>query len=171
MLAMPTSCYWQEMDRIVVSVLWATGARLGELAAATAEDLNLKDSTLRVIGKGNREAALMLTPKTSDLLTTYLEHRPASKYQALLLDISGAAYGVNRIYASVRRCARRAGITKRVHPHLIRHSIATAMLERGCELRVIQEFLRHKNISTTTIYAQVSTARLRSEYTKFHPQA
>lgn len=158
----------EALDRLVGELLYSTGGRLAELAGARLSDLDLEAGTLRVVGKGNREAVLLLTNRCKELLRVYVASRTGDD-DILLLGAGGRPLGRMGIYRAVKRLAHKSGIGKRVCPHKFRHSIATAMLSRGCDLRSVQEFLRHKSVATTEIYTHVSAERLKEQHRKFHP--
>jgi integrase/recombinase XerD len=163
-------------NRAIMETFYATGMRVSELAALRTDGLRLAEGYVRVIGKGRKERLVPVGLPACRALSEYLaDARP-------LLDRSGRALEVflscrgrpltrDRVWAIVRDAARRAGIRRAVHPHLLRHSFASHLLEGGADLRVIQELLGHADIATTQIYTHVDRQRLAQVHRQFHPRA
>lgn len=158
------------IDLLVVEILYGTGARLGDLVTAKRADFDPEAGTLRVIGKGNKEAVLILSGSAKSLLIRHLSQRMDSG-PSLLVNDTEQPLSRSYIYSAVKRVAKKAGIKKRVYPHILRHSFATHLLNRGCDIRTVQELLRHSNISTTQIYTHVSPDKLRDSMVRFHPRS
>jgi integrase/recombinase XerD len=163
-------------DRAILETFYASGLRVGELATLRLEWLNLSEWTMRVVGKGNKERLVLIGSKAAAALGHYLDHgRPALVRTRtggeVFLNRLGSRLTTVRIWGIVKETVRRAGITKNVYPHLLRHSFATHLLSHGADLRVIQELLGHASIGTTQIYTHVDQARLRSVHSRFHPRA
>jgi integrase/recombinase XerD len=157
-------------DRAMLEVLYATGLRVSELVNLTRGDVNLKVGFVRCVGKGNKERIVPLGSVAIGWLQHYLNARgddarplfPGRRRQS----ITRAAF-----WQTIKRLATRAGIVKDVSPHTLRHSFATHLLERGADLRAIQEMLGHSSITTTQVYTHVSTDFLREVYVGAHPRA
>ncbi len=163
-------------DHAIIEVMYASGLRVSELASMRLENVNFDTGFLRVIGKGNKERIVPIGREALERLRLYLDrvrpklvtpHTPAT----LFLSDRGRALQRSRIRLIVNRCAKRAGIARSVHPHMLRHSFATHLLENGADLRVIQEMLGHADISTTQVYTRVDSQRLKDVHYKFHPRA
>jgi len=163
-------------DHAILEVLYASGLRVSELASLRLENVHFDTGFLRVIGKGNKERIVPIGREAMGRLRVYLDrvrpalvkpHTPAM----LFLSDRGRALQRSRIRLIVNRCAKRAGIAKSVHPHMLRHSFATHLLENGADLRVIQEMLGHADISTTQVYTHVDSQRLKGVHFRFHPRA
>ncbi len=167
-------------DRAILETIYSAGLRIGELVGLNAEDLDEFGGTLRVRGKGKKERLGPLGSLAAEAVGEYLRLRG----QALLppRSSSGGAeplfvnkYGTRLTARSVRRMLdkyiRQAGLPGHVTPHTLRHSFATHMLNRGADLRSVQELLGHKSLSTTQIYTHLTTARLKAVYEKAHPLA
>jgi site-specific recombinase XerD len=141
------------------------------------EHLDAWEGTVRVFGKGSRERSVPIGERALNAVRAYARSRglefPGGREQDVPLFVNArkGRLSTRSVRTIVSLWARRAALTKRVHPHTLRHSFATHLLDRGCDLRSVQEMLGHKNLSTTQIYTHVSTARLREVYEKAHPRS
>ena len=165
-------------DRVVFTILYATGCRLSELLTASEDNVDLAATTLTVLGKGGKQRTTFLTDEACELLSLYIPLKTAlqsrlrldaSDRRALIVNNRGerlTAQGVHHIF---RQYERRLGISKHVTPHTFRHSFATHILDNDAGIRTVQELLGHANISTTQIYTHVSANRLRGVYETAHP--
>ncbi|MFH1641104.1 MAG: site-specific tyrosine recombinase XerD [Candidatus Omnitrophota bacterium] len=162
-------------DRAILETLYATGMRVSEAASLKIGNVNLDIGFLRCIGKGNKERVIPLGKKAVDSLKRYLENsRPAllkkKESDFLFLNRFGKNISRQSLWKIIKRYARAARIKKPIWPHILRHSFATHLLERGADLRSVQEMLGHANISTTQIYTHINKDRLKSIHRKFHPR-
>lgn len=153
----------------ILQVLYSTGARVSELCGMNIEDIDFADGSIRVQGKGNKERIVLLTVPAMNAIIEYLQFRPAQG--PLFLNRRGQRLSPLTVQRTVREVAQRAGVTSKVTPHALRHSFATHMLERGADVRVLQELLGHSNLSTTQIYTHVSLAHERAVFQRTHPLA
>jgi site-specific recombinase XerD len=148
--------------------MYAAGVRLSEIVALDLKQLELAERTLIVRGKGNKERMVLIGAPAQQALTRYLSQgRPKLSTQdssALFLNRAGVRLSGRSVQLIVRRHALRAGLDERVHPHLLRHSFATHLLDGGAELRVVQELLGHASASTTQIYTHVTEEQARRVY-------
>ena len=176
-------------DRAIVETAYAAGLRIGELATATAADLDLRRGELRVMGKGRKERIGLLGRPARAALAEYLaDGRPAllerrrhvrpaeaaptpEEPRELFLNHLGTALGARGLRFRLERLRRRAGLPIGVSPHTLRHSFATHLLDGGADLRVVQELLGHSSLATTQVYTHVSPTRLRTAYRAAHPRA
>lgn len=168
-------------DRAIVETLYATGVRISELVGLDRRDLDLDDGLVRVFGKGSKERIVPVGRSARDALAAYLAHgrpqlarpdrAPGADREAVVLNARGGRLSRQSCWKIVRTAAERAGLTGRLSPHVLRHSCATHMLERGADIRVVQELLGHASISTTQVYTKVSPERLRAVYEAAHPRA
>jgi integrase/recombinase XerD len=166
-------------DRAMIEVLYATGMRVSELIAIRAADLHLESEYLTCIGKGNKERLIPIGEQASAWLRRYqrearpalLARRrtPARTSPRLFVNARGGPLTRVGFWKILKGCGTRAGI-RALSPHVLRHSFATHLLERGADLRAIQMMLGHADLSTTQIYTHVLDARLRSVYDRFHPR-
>ena len=161
-------------DRAMLEVLYATGVRVSELVSIRLVDLDLDRGVLRVLGKGKKERIVPLGEEALRWLKRYLEMRGqldkrGSPY--LFLTNRGGPMTRQRFWQIVKGYAREVGIAKDISPHTLRHSFATHILERGADLRAVQELLGHADLSTTQIYTHVARAHLEKIYKRSHPRA
>ncbi len=161
-------------DRALLELFYSSGARVSELAAADIGDLDAGAGTLRVTGKGSRERVVFLNGEAVQRVRAYLSAREA-KFGALtgplFVNNAGKRITVRGIFYVVDRRARETGMQQPVSPHALRHSFATELLNRGADIRAVQEMLGHKNISTTQVYTHTTKERLKRTYERFHPHA
>jgi integrase/recombinase XerD len=162
-------------DRALLELFYSSGLRVSELAALTLQQIDLREGFLRVFGKGSKERIVPVGGKACVALDTYL----TSGRPHLVRSHTGSAFFLNHRGSSISRVglwkivkahAKRAGITRNVKPHALRHSFATHLLTGGADLRAIQEMLGHSSISTTQIYTAVEPQRLLDHHAKFHPR-
>ncbi len=174
-------------DRALLELLYGAGLRVGEVAALDVRDLDLHRGDVRVLGKGGKERVVPLPGAARDAIAAWLDSRRAPGLLAQPLFIAlrrgASAAPASRAAAAPRRLgardirrvlaarARRAGVSGRVHPHRLRHSYATHLLDMGADLREIQELLGHASLSTTQRYTAVSSERLLAVYDRAHPRA
>lgn len=163
-------------DKAILEVLYATGIRVSELISLTIDDINLKVGYLKVFGKGGKERIIPLGKKAIDSLKVYLEYsRPLllkeKKNIFLFLNNKGNKFTRQGIFYLLKFYSKKASLSKKIAPHTLRHSFATHLLERGADLRSVQEMLGHSNISTTQIYTHITRERLKEIYKKAHPRA
>lgn len=163
-------------DRAMLELLYATGLRVSEIVSLNISDLNRDVGFLRCVGKGSKERIVPMGKKAQDAIAVYLEKiRPkllGSKPSTNGLFLTRLCKKMTRqmLWKLIKKYARLANIKKDVSPHTLRHSFATHLLERGADLRIVQELLGHANISTTQIYTHVDKERLKAIHRKFHPR-
>jgi integrase/recombinase XerD len=163
-------------DQAVLELGYASGLRLAELRNLRLEQLHLDAGFINVIGKGNKERVVPVGRTAVAALNRYIKTgRPklvTPKSPAnVFLTRRGTPFAAVTLWLHIKECVRRAGVSRNITPHMLRHSFATHLLEHGADLRVIQELLGHANISTTEIYTHVTGNRLRDIHRKFHPRA
>jgi integrase/recombinase XerD len=166
-------------DRAVLEVLYGAGLRVSELVGLDLRDVDLAEGYVRVLGKGDHERiapiAGMATVALQDYLThgrSFLRTKTGTRRQdpdAVFLNVRGGRLTRAAVFGMVRAYGGRVGLA--LHPHTLRHSFATHMLEGGADLRALQEMLGHADISTTQAYTHVDRAHLREEYLSTHPRA
>lgn len=159
-------------DRAILELFYASGLRLSELVGLDLEDVNLGARLVRVMGKGSKERLVPFNRSAAEAIRESLRDRaPKAPDPALFLNYRGSRLSSRSVHRMVRRyvsmCSARFGIS----PHAIRHSFATHMLERGADLRAIQELLGHARLSTTQRYTHLDAAHLLEVYRKAHPRA
>lgn len=159
-------------DRAILELLYSTGARVSELVSLRVQQVDLLGGVAKVAGKGKKERLVPIGAPAVQALHRYLEARggtpPASP---VFLNVAGGRLTDRSVRRIVEKYLRQAAVRERVSPHTLRHSFATHLLDRGADLRAVQELLGHASLSTTQIYTHVSTERLKAVYDKTHPRA
>lgn len=163
-------------NRAILEILYATGARASEICACEVQWVHLEEERLRLRGKRGKERFVPLGLPAQDALADYLNRvRPPWAVRTgssrLFLSRRGRPLDRSTVWRVVRNAARRAGITRRLYPHLLRHSFATHLLAGGANLRIVQALLGHCDIATTEIYTHVENSQIRRSYDSFHPRA
>jgi integrase/recombinase XerD len=162
-------------DKAILETLYATGMRVSEAVNLKKDNVNLEIGFLRCIGKGNKERIVPLGKKAIASIKRYLEaSRPKliknKESEFLFVSRLGSKISRQSFWKIIKKYARLARIKKPIKPHILRHSFATHLLERGADLRSVQEMLGHSDISTTQIYTHVNKDRLKSIHKQFHPR-
>ncbi|MFA5275848.1 MAG: site-specific tyrosine recombinase XerD [Candidatus Omnitrophota bacterium] len=162
-------------DKAILETLYATGMRVSEAVNLRFDDVNLDIGFLRCVGKGNKERVVPIGSKAIKSIQRYLEDsRPHflknQKSEFLFLNRFGKKISRQSLWKILKKYAKEARINKPIRPHILRHSFATHLLERGADLRSVQEMLGHSNISTTQIYTHIDKNRLKTIHKQFHPR-
>lgn len=162
-------------DKAMLELLYATGLRASELITLKTNDLNLEDGFLLCLGKGGKERLVPVGGSAVKAIRQYLDDarpkllkRPS---EFLFVTQRGGAFTRQGFWKLLKGYAQKAGLDSKISPHILRHSFATHLLERGADLRSVQLMLGHSQITTTQVYTHVSRKRLRRAYDKFHPRA
>jgi len=166
-------------DRAMFELLYATGMRVSELVGVRGADLHLREHYLTCVGKGSKERLIPIGDQATVWVTRYQRTaRPAlvanTKRTAstrLFVNARGGSLSRVGFWKILKRHGKAAGLSPTLSPHVVRHSFATHLLERGADLRAIQMMLGHADLSTTQIYTHVLEARLKAVYDRFHPRA
>jgi integrase/recombinase XerC len=176
--AVGTSAALALRDTALIELLYGAGLRIAEVVAINVADLQLGRGEVKVTGKGDKQRVALFGAPCRRALEVYLsDGRPAlaelaaSPAPALFLNRNGGALGERGARARLDDIARAAGLPEAFHPHTLRHSFATHLLDGGADLRVVQELLGHESLGTTQVYTHVSTTRLRGLYKSAHPRA
>jgi integrase/recombinase XerD len=166
-------------DRAMLETLYGCGLRASELTGLDLTDLALAEGYLRVFGKGGKERLVPVAGMAVHALQAYLEHgrrylRPKASLggassSAVFVNARGGRISRQSVFTLVRTYGARVGL--QLHPHMLRHSFATHLLEGGADLRALQEMLGHADISTTQVYTHVDRRHIREEYLTTHPRA
>lgn len=162
-------------DRCIVETIYACGLRVSEVASLKVSRLYLQEGILTVLGKGSKERMVPFYPGLGRLLSAYLyEIRPQliqEEHDTLFVSLKGNPITPRAIQMMLQKAASDAGLMINVHPHMLRHSFATHMLDNGADLRMVQELLGHENLSTTQIYTHVTVDRLKDAVEHAHPHS
>ena len=164
-------------DRAILEVMYATGLRVSELLGLQLKDLHLSMGLLQTTGKGDKERIVPLGDLAIQWIETYLEEarpfltRKHPEESHLFVNNHGKQLSRQGIWKNLKALVRKAGITKNVTPHTLRHSFATHLLENGADLRTVQELLGHADISTTQIYTHITKKRMTEVYKQHFPRA
>jgi integrase/recombinase XerC len=166
-------------DRAILELLYATGLRVSELVGLNEDEVDMQQETVRVLGKGNKERIVPFGSYALKALQEYLEKKRSLGFASLdehggvpmFVSVRGLRITVRDVQRLVAHVRFRLKTTRRVTPHTLRHSFATHLLERGADLRSIQELLGHESLSTTQKYTHLSVQHLKKEYDKAHPKA
>lgn len=162
-------------DRAILETLYSAGLRVSELTGLDLGDVDLDSGLVTVRGKGKRERLAILGSAASQALASWIEVRGAvlgtRTSSAVFLNKNGTRLTSRSVGRLLRKYIGQAGLDPRASPHTLRHSFATHLLDRGADIRSVQELLGHRNLGTTQIYTHVSTGRLRERYHRAHPRA
>src|SRR5882724_6236922 len=160
-------------DSALMELLYSSGLRIQELCQLNAEDIDLWGGMVRVFGKGGRERMVPVGEKALSRIHRYLEGRPTKGQRSspLFLNPRGGRLSDRGARLIVSRWVREASVQQKVSPHSFRHSFATHLLDRGCDLKAVQEMLGHRNLATTQTYTHVTAEHLKKVYEKSHPRA
>ncbi len=162
-------------NRALLELAYGSGLRESELISLTVDRLNLHEGWVRPLGKGSRERMVPMSSPSIDQMGKYLDYWRASLLKektgkAIFLTRNGNSLSRMTVWNIVRASALKAGITSVIHPHTLRHSFATHLLEGGADIRIVQELLGHSDIRTTEMYTSVSRKRLAEAVKKYHPR-
>ncbi|MDR2864225.1 MAG: tyrosine-type recombinase/integrase [Spirochaetaceae bacterium] len=167
---------WTTRDEALIMLIYSAGLRLSEAVSLRLCDIESDCRGARVIGKGSKERAVFFSDEGRDALGAYLPEREAkiqkdSETDALFINMKGKALSSQGARWIIGEYVKRSAIAKNIHPHSLRHSFATHLMNGGCDIRVVQELLGHKSLSTTQIYTHTTIERLKDVYKNAHPHA
>lgn len=175
LLSVKNSSKTYKRDIAILELIYSAGLRVSEVANIRIDDINFKQKFMRIRGKGNRERIAFINEIALRRIEDYLSERDKNKKSSLspYLFLNKSAKPLSRqfIWKIVKKYVSAAGIDKKVKPHTLRHSFATHLLESGLDLRIVQELLGHKAISSTEIYTHLDRKKIKEDYKKFHPRA
>jgi integrase/recombinase XerC len=162
-------------DLIVIELFYFTGVRVSELAGLIVQNVNIKSSTIKVMGKGSKERIIPMHPELKPLLEKYLSHKeelfPSNLIPYLIVSNSGGKPYTQLLYRIVNKYMSMVTSLEKKSPHVLRHSFATHLLNEGADINAIKELLGHANLSATQVYTHTSIEKLRSAYKQAHPRA
>ncbi len=169
-----TSDVYGMRDRAILETFYSSGIRVSELVGLDKDRVDFISGVLKVYGKGKKERLAPVGDKALKAMRGYIEKVDAAKIKdkkAIFLNKSGRRMSDRAVRRVVDKYIRKTSLNENISPHSLRHSFATHLLDRGADLRSVQELLGHANLSTTQIYTHVSTERLKTVYEKVHPRA
>lgn len=172
LMTMPENTIFERRNKSLLILLYTTGMRADELCQLTYKNTLLNQNLLKIIGKGKKERLIPLIPSAKNAIVTWLKEREILNKQnsdILFLSKSGKPLQIVMIWKIVQKVSQSLN-TKRIHPHVFRYTFATHLLERGANLRHIQELLGHANIAVTERYTSISIKNLKEKYKNFHPR-
>ena len=159
-------------DRLIMELLYATGVRVSELVNIKLEDINLNRRSINVFGKGRKERIVFFNKVCKDLLERFIKESKDIRHDNyLIINHNGNGITTRGIRVIMDKVIKNTSIIKNVHPHTLRHTFATHLLNNGCDLLTVQELLGHASISTTGIYTHVTTEHIKEVYYKTHPRS
>ena len=166
--------YLDSRNRTVIDVLYSTGCRVSELCDINISDIDLDEKFLKLKGKGSKQRIVPIGSMLYKNLLQYLNVRETflqNRGEPLFLSKSKSKLDRTAVFRIIKKTAKNISLQTDVHPHTLRHSAATHMLEGGCDLRTVQEFLGHSSVSTTQIYTKVTKEFLEEAFTESHPRS
>jgi len=175
LLAAPAGASYEALRlRVMIEFLYATGMRVSELLALKAEYVNLQDGWVRVLGKGSKERLIPVHERARALLRQFLQIRqrrfPRAADAEIFLNRRGRRLSRIQFWRDLRALAKRARLEGKVHPHVLRHTFATHLLQGGADLRSVQEMLGHSSLATTQIYTHLEKSGLKQAHKMHHPR-
>ena len=167
-----TSDFLGLRNRLVMELLYATGIRVSELVNIKIPDVDINNKRIEVLGKGNKARIVFFNDICQEYLKKYLrESQNIRKGEYLIINHYGRKMTTSGIRLILEKVIRETSIVKNVHPHTLRHTFATHLLNNGCDLLTVQELLGHSSISTTGIYTHVTTEHMKEVYFHTHPRS
>ena len=173
--SIPSSTYLELRDKAMFELLYACGMRVSEIVDLKLADIDFDEGLIRFIGKGNKERITPIGDSAKDYLGKYIRAvrynlERERKSENVFLNRNGLKLTRQGFWKILKKYAGKANVSKNLYPHLFRHSYATHMLERGADLRIVQELLGHSSISTTQIYTNINKKHVKETYFKYHPR-
>jgi integrase/recombinase XerD len=173
--SIPSSSYLELRDKAMFELLYSCGIRVSEIVDLKLSDIDFDEGLVRFIGKGNKERITPIGDIAKDCLEKYIR---AARYnlererksENVFLNRNGQKITRQGFWKILKKYAGKVNLNKNLYPHLFRHSYATHMLERGADLRIVQELLGHSSISTTEIYTNINKKHVKETYFKYHPR-
>lgn len=157
-------------DRVILELLYGSGLRVSELIGLNCENLDLESGLIRVLGKGSKERVVPVTSHAIQAIENYLTMR-GDRQSALLLNYQGTRLSDRSVRRILDKLVTKISLEQHVHPHMLRHTFATHLLDGGADLRSVQELLGHQKLSSTQIYTHLTRERLKEVFVQAHPRA
>ncbi len=175
-LDFPLKSFIDYRDKAILEIFYSTGCRISELSQADLVNIDITSQRMKVFGKGSEERIVFLTTETIESFTLYIQERKKKfnvkeiDSEALFVNNRGGRLTERGIFDVVVKSGKKAGVVN-ISPHTLRHSFATELLNRGADIRAVQEMLGHKNLSTTQVYTHTTKERLKKTYDAYHPHS
>ena len=162
----------KDRDQAIIELLYASGVRVSELINIKLNTIDLRNRTIRVLGKGRKERIVMFSKSCQATLLNYIKNsRPTNRSDYLFLNAQGNQLTTRGVEYILKEIQNKCGVQLGLHPHLLRHTFATHLLEGGADLRVIQELLGHESINTTQVYTHITEEAMKYQFEISHPRA
>ena len=168
--SLPEAAEKELRDKTILELLYATGMRVGELVGLKIEDIRFEENLVRIMGKGGKERLVPVHERALTLLHRYLHARCSSEEKKVFLSLRRHPLQERDIRRILNQALSTMAFAKHITPHKIRHSFATHLLEKGADLRMVQELLGHTSLSTTQVYTHVTMESMKKVYQKCHPR-
>jgi len=165
---------WPARDKALVLTMYSAGLRISELVSLNMKRINANMEGARIVGKGNKERIVFFSDEARAALIDYLPERESKSLgnnDSVFVSEKGRPLSISGVRWIITQYAQASGLGKNIHPHSLRHSFATHLVNAGCDVRIVQEMLGHANLSTTQRYAHVNIEGLKKVYAKTHPHA
>lgn len=170
LLNLPQNNFLEIRNSLIIHLLYSTGIRLSELTSLKVDDFNQNDNVFKVRGKGNKQRIVIFSNKTKSILELYLKHRPISDSSYLLLNKNNGKLSNRGVESILTNISKKYLGHKKLHPHMLRHTFATKLLNKGMDIRSLQELLGHDSLTATQIYTHVAQNQLLELYQTYHPR-
>lgn len=161
-------------NQLLLELLYSTGVRVGELISIKIKDIIQQEQKIYILGKGKKERIVFFGNICKEKLERYMNIRSELLKEPtdyLLLDVNGNPLTPQKVRYIINQMIQKKGLPMHVHPHMLRHTFATHLLNEGADLKTVQELLGHENLNTTSVYTHVSNEQLRKNYLEYHPRA
>ncbi|MCL2265062.1 MAG: tyrosine-type recombinase/integrase [Treponema sp.] len=170
---------WPERDKALIMVMYSAGLRISEVVSLNRANISPSFDEAKITGKGDKQRYVFFSEQAKEAVLEYLPHREArlkmagldGKNSALFINRKGKPISVPGVRWIISRYAQQSGIGKNIHPHALRHSFATHLVNSGCDVRIVQEMLGHSSISTTQRYAHINIEKMKKVYSASHPHS
>ena len=170
---------WPERDKALIMVMYCAGLRISEIVSLNMSDISESFDEAKITGKGGKQRYVFFSAQAKEAIEDYLPQREArlriagkpDKKSALFINRKGNPISVPGVRWIISRYAEQSGIGKNIHPHALRHSFATHLVNSGCDVRIVQEMLGHSSISTTQRYTHINIEKMKKTYNTAHPHA
>jgi len=170
---------WPERDKALIMAMYSAGLRIGEIVTLSLSNISASFDEAKITGKGGKQRYVFFSQEAKEAIAEYLPHREArlrmsgknGETNALFINKKGKPISIPGVRWIISRYSQHSGLGKNVHPHALRHSFATHLVNSGCDVRIVQEMLGHSSISTTQRYTHVNIEKMKKVYAASHPHS